>query len=57
MVLDKIRNDQQLYRLMTYGIEGYHYSFADNGKNIVSPAKGYSIADWGWRNEPNMLFP
>lgn len=65
MALEKIRNDQKLYRLMTYGIEGYHYSFAENGKNIVSPAqgqdpnkvKGYSIADWGWRNETNMLFP
>ncbi|MFC5651293.1 extracellular solute-binding protein [Paenibacillus solisilvae] len=58
MVLDKLRNDPKYYDLMTYGIEGTHYSIADDGKTVVTPPKGmegkkdfkgYDIASWGWR--------
>ncbi|MBB6673552.1 extracellular solute-binding protein [Cohnella nanjingensis] len=60
MVLDKLRNDPKYYDLLTYGIEGTHYSIADDGKSIVKPPKGmegkkdfkgYDIASWGWRIE------
>lgn len=61
MVLDKLRNDPKHYDLMTYGIEGTHYSIAEDGKSIVPPAsaknnkdwKKYDIASWGWRIESN----
>lgn len=64
MALDLIRNDPKYFNLMTYGIEGYNYSMADDGKHIVTPAKGqdpdkvkgYNIASWGWQNEAITLF-
>ncbi|MBW7456156.1 extracellular solute-binding protein, partial [Paenibacillus sepulcri] len=37
MVLDKLRNDPTYFRLMTYGIEGTHYSIEADGKTFVSP--------------------
>jgi putative aldouronate transport system substrate-binding protein len=58
MVLDKIRNDQKYYDLLSYGIEGKDYSVAADGKTIVTPPadlkdtkdfKGYGIASWGFR--------
>lgn len=64
MVLDKLRNDPTYFRLMTYGIEGTHYSIEADGKTIVTPPAGatvakdwknYDIASWGWRYKPNML--
>jgi putative aldouronate transport system substrate-binding protein len=64
MVLDKLRNDPEYFKLMTYGIEGTHYSLNADGKTYVTPPKGvqvakdwkkYDIASWGWRNEPLML--
>ncbi|WP_123041632.1 extracellular solute-binding protein [Cohnella candidum] len=60
MVLDKIRNDPKYFDLFVYGIEGTHYSIADDGKTLVSPPKGmtvtqdwkrYDIASWGVRVE------
>lgn len=60
MVLDKLRNDPKYYDLMTYGIEGTHYSIGDDGRTLVTPPKGveasadwkkYDIASWGWRVE------
>jgi putative aldouronate transport system substrate-binding protein len=64
MVLDKLRNDPEYFRLMTYGIEGTHYTVQPDGKHYVAPPAGvqvtkdwkkYDIASWGWRYEPNML--
>jgi putative aldouronate transport system substrate-binding protein len=64
MVLDKLRNDPAYFRLMTYGIEGTHYSVKPDGKHYITPPDGvqvakdwkkYDIASWGWRYEPNML--
>jgi putative aldouronate transport system substrate-binding protein len=64
MVLDKLRNDPNYFNLMTYGIEGTHYSMLPDGKEYVAPPEGvqvakdwkkYDIAGWGWRYEPNML--
>jgi putative aldouronate transport system substrate-binding protein len=64
MVLDKLRNDPTYFRLMTYGIEGTHYSLDADGKTIITPPAGvtvgkdwknYDIASWGWRYKPNML--
>jgi len=58
MVLDKLRNDPRYFDLMTYGIEGTHYSIDDDGKSLVTPPKGvemtqdwkkYDLASWGWR--------
>lgn len=60
MVLDKLRNDPKYFDLMTYGIEGTHYSIADDGHTLVTPPAGveatadwkkYDIASWGWRLE------
>lgn len=61
MLLDKLRNDEEYYELMTWGIKGYHYDLVPNSKYVIVPAKGqdtkinsgYSIVDWGWRYEPN----
>jgi putative aldouronate transport system substrate-binding protein len=64
MVLDKLRNDPKYFNLMTYGIEGTHYSMMPDGKHYMAPPEGvqvakdwkkYDIASWGWRYEPNML--
>ncbi|EFM10093.1 extracellular solute-binding protein family 1 [Paenibacillus curdlanolyticus YK9] len=58
MVLDKLRNDPKYFDLMTYGIEGTHYSIAEDGKTLVTPPAGmtvgkdwkkYDLASWGWR--------
>ena len=62
LVIDKIRGDEKLFNLLTYGIEGYHWEMNENGKNINVPAKGqdpkenpgFEIAAWGWRNEKYM---
>ncbi|XEC94238.1 extracellular solute-binding protein [Paenibacillus tarimensis] len=60
MVLDKLRNDPKYYDLLNYGIEGKHYSLAEDGKHIVTPPAnlqdtkdfiGYGIASWGFRVE------
>ncbi|BBI35101.1 extracellular solute-binding protein [Cohnella abietis] len=64
MVLDKLRNNPEYFKLLTYGIEGTHYSLESDGKTFQTPPKGtsvskdwkkYDIASWGWRYEPNML--
>ena len=64
MVLDKLRNDPTYFRLMTYGIEGVHYSIDADGKTMITPPEGvtvtkdwknYDITSWGWRYKPNML--
>jgi len=60
MVLDKLRYDPKYYDLLTYGIEGEHYSMDEDGKHIVTPPAdladtkdfvGYGIASWGFRVE------
>lgn len=60
MVLDKLRNDPKYYDLLSYGIEGKHYSIAEDGKYIVTPPANlsdtegfvpYDIAAWGFRIE------
>ena len=42
-VLEIIKNDQQLFDLWMYGIEGYHFDLDDNG-NLIRPAKGQDPA-------------
>jgi putative aldouronate transport system substrate-binding protein len=62
-VLDEIRNNPQYYRLITYGIEGYHYDLSVDGRHMTIPAKGqsietnggYWIASWGWAYKQNEL--
>lgn len=58
MVLDLLRNDAGYNQLTTYGIPGYHWDLADDGKTRVVPAKGqdpvknkgFWTTSWGWAN-------
>ena len=38
-VIEAIKTDRELYDLWMYGIEGYHYSLADDGR-LITPAIG-----------------
>lgn len=55
MAYDLIRNDEQIYRLLNYGIEGVQYEIKD-GKRVLpagyDPKKNEFYSDfWGGRND------
>ncbi|MBR1929890.1 MAG: ABC transporter substrate-binding protein [Lachnospiraceae bacterium] len=51
MLLEKLRNDEAYYMLLTYGIEGYHYT--TNGRQIKFLNKDYGNepGTWGFRDK------
>ena len=51
MLLEKLRNDETYYMLITYGIEGYHYT--RNGEEIrfLNRDYGNEPGTWGFRDE------
>ena len=51
MLLEKLRNDETYYMLLTYGIEGYHYT--TNGKQIkfLNRDYGNEPGTWGFRDK------
>ena len=57
MVYDLMRNDQETYRLLNYGIEGKQYILADDGKTMTRPegyvedTDGSSFNYWWGRND------
>ena len=58
LVLDYMKGDVNLNRLLLGGIEGVHYELDDEGKRITLPdADGYGWNNWAWainrQDEPN----
>jgi hypothetical protein len=57
MVYDLLRNDQEVYRLLNYGIEGAQYVLAADGKTMTRPegyvedTDGSSFNYWWGRND------
>ena len=56
MVYDLLRNDEEIYRLFNYGIEGEQYIVTDNGR--LDRPEGYTDEEygictnfWGGRND------
>ncbi|WP_336790295.1 DUF3502 domain-containing protein [Paenibacillus sp. MMO-177] len=62
MLLDKIRNNESYFNLITYGIQGTHYDLDTDGKSLVIPPAGvdpknfvrYDISGWGWYTQQNL---
>lgn len=49
LVLDYMKGDVDLNRLMLGGIEGVHYELDDEGKRVTLPdADGYGWDNWAW---------
>lgn len=52
MLLEKIKNDEKYYMILTYGIEGYNYELAENGKiSFLNDTYGNEPGTWGFRDE------
>ncbi len=51
MLLEKLRNDEEYYMLLMYGIEGYHYTKADRQITFLNNDYGNEPGTWGIRDE------
>ena len=49
MLLEKLRNDEAYYMLLTYGIEGYHYETNGREINFLNHDYGNEPGTWGFR--------
>lgn len=50
MLLEKLRNDESYYMLLTYGIEGVHYTITEESRiNFLNPDYGNEPGTWGFR--------
>lgn len=51
MLLEKLKNDESYYMLLTYGIEGYNYEKDGDTKiNFLNDTYGNEPGTWGFRN-------
>lgn len=53
MLLEKLRNDQSYYNLLTYGIEGKHYEITTDKKIKALDSEGFTAeqyCSWGYRD-------
>lgn len=60
MLLDKLRNDPEYYRLTVYGIEGKHYKVLEENRiKLLEDSNNYPSDQfsWGWRNSSLELKP
>lgn len=52
-IVEAIKNDQELYDLWMYGVQGYHFDLTEDGK-LITPAEGqdpsvsYNASSLGW---------
>lgn len=52
MLLEKLKNDERYYMLITYGIEGYNYEIETDGKiKFLNDTYGNEPGTWGFRDE------
>lgn len=52
MLLEKLKNDERYYMLLTYGIEGYNYEIHEDGKiYFLNDTYGNEPGTWGFRDE------
>lgn len=52
MLLDKLKNDESYYMLLTYGIEGYNYEICGNSKiKFLNDTYGNEPGTWGFRSD------
>lgn len=51
MLLEKLRNDEEYYMLLTYGIEGYHYRKEGRNIEFLNADYGNEPGTWGFREE------
>lgn len=51
MLLEKLRNDEEYYMLLTYGIEGYHYRKEGRKIEFLNGDYGNEPGTWGFREE------
>ncbi len=50
MLLEKLKNDESYYMLITYGIEGYNYKLVDDKIHFLNDTYGNEPGTWGIRN-------
>ncbi len=51
MLLERLRNDEEYYMLLTYGIEGYHYQREGRKIKFLNNDYGNEPGTWGIREE------
>ena len=51
MLLEKLRNEEEYYMLLTYGIEGYHYRKEGRSIEFLNGDYGNEPGTWGFREE------
>ena len=51
MLLERLRNDEEYYMLLTYGIEGYHYQKEGREIKFLNNDYGNEPGTWGFREE------
>lgn len=51
MLLERLRNDEEYYMLLTYGIEGYHYQKEGRKIEFLNNDYGNEPGTWGFREE------
>ena len=60
MLLEKLRQDERYYNLMTYGIEGVHFEVSDEGKLVSLDTEGFApegYCSWGFKEFKFYLEP
>ncbi|MFC3801679.1 ABC transporter substrate-binding protein [Cohnella sp. GCM10012308] len=50
MLINLVNTDPALYRLLSYGIEGKHYTLNADGTMHVNAGSGYAASDWAIGN-------
>lgn len=51
MLLERLRNDEEYYMLLAYGIEGYHYQKEGRKIEFLNNDYGNEPGTWGFREE------
>ena len=60
MLLEKLRQDERYYNLMTYGIEGVHFEVSEDGKLVSLDTEGFTpegYCSWGFKEFKFYLEP